>query len=839
MTQPTNQNLSLSPRFLQTAAQNAILKTALERQIAERHPSIKIIRPRPNTKSDVWCHDFYRLVFKNGKKQNFILCIDCERVITYKSKQGTGSLLRHRCFRDRKKMQQALEGVAAAAAAGDGRSADQSVAAVEKPKALSFHQRRDEIKRLIEENDPVVQLRDTGRQGFVWSYNNFKNVYRDEVRQNFVFCISCQELIVYPIRKGGVSSLLRHNCFCELANTPCDTSAIALLELIAKSDPSIRLKLPSNLLVARQFRIIYKNELKMEYVLCIFCNQLIKGCTVTTLLAHQCPTMHSLEQADTATIKEEPIEAPGIQLSPEALQEMAQCQMEFLTKTMMPAKIMETEEFQRLAQHFVKIGSNYGQVNVTDLLLDRTQLLIERTRMLSQIHSNLQNIIANYHLSYACDMWHDANRNKYYLSLAGHYIDENFERQRCVFGVRTITHSESQRAEHVRNNVVEILRACSGHSSHLETERFIANSVMVSNMHCDRSDRFTAISCAATKLTDIVGELLADPLLEVAKTCSLIRAICKDFPKSPAHQASLQWVLDEYDPTSWSYVWQLLNRCSEAKDSKELSTDMMASIHVITNILQPFQQASLSLSCNSTPTINQVYVFRKKLEDVFVLPYYNEPAAIGQLKTKARTLIQEKFSISNLHKLAVFLDPRFKSLKFLTDSERTAVIAMTKKLIAGGGTVAFGRAEDLSKKRPLIKSVAHKSEYLMEYMDDKVIASSTTSAGSSRMDTKSEYLMEYMDDHVVLDGAANEVDIYLNLKLNNSIATDILQFWKTRKDLPRLRELARSILCIPACSSAGACVFSEDAAAMAKKRLAVDADDLAAALLINGNPRLD
>lgn len=737
-------------------------------------------------------------------------------------------------------MQQALDG-----AAVSGGSTDQpAVALLEKPKALSFHQRRDEIKRLIEENDPAVQLRDTGRQGFVWSYNNFKNVYRDEVRQNFVFCISCQELIVYPIRKGGVSSLLRHSCFCELANTPCDTSAISLLELIAKSDPSIRLKLPSNLLVARQFRIIYRNEQKMEYVLCIFCNQLIKGCTVTTLLAHQCPAMHSMEQQDTAdgavVIKEEPSDAPTTHLSPEALQEMAQCQMEFLTKTMMPAKIMETEEFQRLAQHFVKIGSNYGQVNVSDLLLDRTQLLIERTRMLSQIHSNLQNIIANYHLSYACDMWHDANRNKYYLSLAGHYIDENFERQRCVFGVRTITHTESQRAEHVRNNVVEILRACSGHASHLETERFIANSVMVSNMHCERSDRFTSISCAATKLTDIVGELLADPMLEVAKTCSLIRAICKDFPKSPAHQASLQWVLDEYDPTSWSYVWQLLNRCSEAKDSKELSTEMMSSIHVITNILQPFQQASLSLSCTSSPTINQVYVFRKKLEDVFVLPYYNEPPVIGQLKTKARTLIQEKFSISNLHKLAVFLDPRFKSLKFLNDSERAAVIAMTKKLIAGGGTVAFGRAEDLSKKRPLIKSDAHKSEYLMEYMDDKVIASSTNGAsGSSRVDSKSEYLMEYMDDHVVLDGAANEVDIYLNLKLNNSVATDILQFWKSRKDLARLRELARSILCIPACSSAGACVFAEDAVALAKKRLAVDADDLAAALLINGNTRLD
>lgn len=741
-------------------------------------------------------------------------------------------------------MQQTLEGVVAAAA--DGRSDQQQVATivVDKPKPLSFHQRRDEIKRLIEDNDPVVQLRDTGRQGFVWSYNNFKNVYRDEVRQNFVFCISCQELIVYPIRKGGVSSLLRHSCFCELANTPCDTSAIALLEMIAKNDPLIRLKLPSNLLVARQFRIIYRSEQKMEYVLCIFCNQLIKGCTVTTLLAHQCPTtMHSLEQAaaeDTLAIKKEPSESSAsTHLSPETLQEMAQCQLEFLTKTMMPAKLMESEEFQRLAQHFVKIGSNYGQVNVADLLLDRTQLLIERTRMLSQIHTNLQTIIANYHLSYACDMWHDANRNKYYLSLSGHYIDENFERQRCVFGVRTITHSESQRAEHVRNNVVEILRACSGHSSHLETERFIANSVMVSNMHCDRSDRFTAISCAATKLTDIVGELLADPLLEVAKTCSLIRAICKDFPKSPAHQASLQWVLDEYDPTSWSYVWQLLNRCSEAKDSKELSTDMMASIHVITNILQPFQQASLSLSCTSTPTINQVYVFRKKLEDVFVLPYYNEPVAIGQLKTKARNLIQDKFNISNLHKLAVFLDPRFKSLKFLNDSERAAVIAMTKKLIAGGGAVVFGRAEDLSKKRPLIKSSANKSEYLMEYMDDKVIACSASGSSSSQRDTKSEYLMEYMDDHVVHDGAANEVDIYLNLKLNNSVATDILQFWKSRKDLVRLRELARAILCIPACSSAGACVFAEDAVALAKKRLAVDADDLAAALLINGNARLD
>lgn len=768
---------------------------------------------------------------------------------------------------------------------GGGSSRDRS------SRGASNQQRREELRQLIESHDASIEIRDTEREGFVWSFNNFKNIYRNGVRQSFILCITCQEVIAYPRSRGGISSLLKHSCFNELTRVQCDNDAIVLSDLIAKNDPSIKLKLPSNLLVAREFRIIYRFGMKMEYVLCIVCNQLIKGCTVTTLLAHQCVSLQAMQQqqlqpqnlvVDGAggsssscsssirsngnamespippAIKEEPIASPVSNLSADALHELTKCQMDFITDTMLPARVIETPEFQQLAQLFVRIGANYGQVNVADLLLSRQQLLAERTRMLSAIHTNLHNIIGSYHLAYACDMWHDVNRNKYYLALAGHYIDERFERQRCVFGVRAVSRIETQNEELVRRNVVEILRACSGHATNAETERFIAKSVIVTNMlYGDKAERFTAIACSATNLADIVAELLADPMLEVTGICLQIREIYKSLAKV-TNNHSEQWILDEFDPQSWAYVWKLLNRCTTiGEHMQNAASDLLSKIHVVTNILQPFQQASLSLSCSATPTINQVYVFRKKLEDVFVLPYYNEPAAITQMKTKARQLVLERFTMSNLHKLAVFLDPRFKSLKFMSDPDRTAVITMTKKLIAGGGCIeaTYGPPMGPGHKSAYgartsgggVKADAGESEYLIEYMDEHFAAVGSTSAGPTASVAnakgpaapKSQYLMEYMDDHADGAGTPNEVDIYLNLKLNNSAATDVLHFWKQRTDLKQLRELARAILCIPACSSAAACLFVEESAQLARNRLAVDADDLAAALLINGNARND
>lgn len=175
-------------------------------------------------------------------------------------------------------------------------------------------------------------------------------------------------------------------------------------------------------------------------------------------------------------------------------------------------------------------------------------------------------------------------------------------------------------------------------------------------------------------------------------------------------------------------------------------------------------------------TANRIYLWCKKF-----LKYYSDfssddkiSQSIGALLLK---LIKESFtnSIQDLYQIAVFLNPNFKSLKFLTLNERNNLLDIVRK------NLEKLMNEDNDGTQPPVakKQKMHLNDTFLEFMD---------------------ITMESLDDQV-----NSEIQCYMGFKLENPI--DIVEFWRTNDCFPYLKKLARNFLNLPSCTFHANCCF--------------------------------
>lgn len=148
-------------------------------------------------------------------------------------------------------------------------------------------------------------------------------------------------------------------------------------------------------------------------------------------------------------------------------------------------------------------------------------------------------------------------------------------------------------------------------------------------------------------------------------------------------------------------------------------------------------------------------MFRKKLEDHFK----SRRASMGKVCDAALKLIREHFPVTDLHKVAIFLDPRFKSLKFMSAAEKANVLALVDKMLNAHD------ADDAES--PGGKAGRH----------DKPKANAVCAADDNADSAK--YLIEYMDFDEERDDKHDEIDTYMHQKFNDIYSTNILEFWES------------------------------------------------------------
>lgn len=790
------------------------LKAELESLIADQHPSIRIVAADKSTKSEVWDNDCYLMVFRDNIKQEFALCSMCRNLITYKSCYGTGSLIRHSCFRKRKRdnMKRKLDEAAMPTVAGESQADEckyprikatsstptslstDCAAIMSPPQSTSLpgggpHLRMNNSKHLemlIKNKDPSVELVDRTRDEWI-----YKDIYNYGRRQDFVFCMVCHKTV------SKYSYIQRtHQCFVDFMTGGGGGSAGNIANHAAYAEA-------------------------------------VKTGLVPNMANNNNAAVSPTNSDTTATSSSS---TASVYFTMEDKQELVQQQLYFMYHDLVPAKMIDGKGFQRLAQCLINIGASYGKVPVKNVLIDSETMYNQQALICQTIRHNIKAIFDKYKMVFGCDMWSDIVRQKQCLTLTAHYIDDNFELKKIVLGTKTIkepsVNGMPTDGDAVLQKVYEILANYTDGA-----DKLLSRSVIVSGDTTALANGLrahTRISCACWALNNIVKSVLASVQLEIERISNEIKTILSTIKETKCGHKIAPLYSEQL--SGWDSIWQLFAIVSDP-DVQEVIEKMgipMPGYEPYAKILQPFRLASLALSSETRPTLNAVYMFRKKLEDSLSLSYFDEPEHIKTLKMNGLKMLQEQFTISPLHKMALFLDPRFKSLKFFSNDERTEVIDMVKRMSANCTIKTVPMVVVASQ--PLDSGLTPKLEINTRSNDGE---NESEGVRVKCEDGQSEYLIEYMDDHTSDTESHSELNMYMSLKSDVTHSGDILKFWESRVDMPHLRQLAKEVLCIPASATAAEQLFSDDAKLLAKRRLFMEPDELDRTLLIHGtSPKL-
>lgn len=713
----------------------------------ERDPSVTLRPPEKSSKSYAWGSDCFLIVYHNNVKQNFVYCKICSNLITYNSIHGTGSLLRHICYRrslndSSGSVTTLLNETTSTARAGPSLSS----VGPNSTKGSDLSQHKKHIESLIAKGDPAIRLQAPANiKSEIWSNGNFKTIYRNDVKLDFVMCMICNSLITYR-SKTGTASLLRHSCMrgVHLAKREAAT--------VKDKDQSIS-------------EIEYRFDTEQDHV-----------------SEHEPDTDNGVVKY--VELEEMPMNIGGssidndqnyyVEFPEEYKEEAAKLLQCFLYKDMHPLSISSGSGFYDFGQYLINLGAEYGRVSIGGVL-ENKDLIHLGDNFVNILQNMLKNKFAEHKIALSCDIWTDSNRRANFLTVYGHYIDEQFKLKKvnlstenCMNDVSEINYKElldSILVQYFQNN--SELQVFLSKTTIVMPSELIAQFQQLPNIHC-----------ACWSLNIIVQKILELPMFKY-----LIPEDSRDNWLS-----ALEYVesIERLDPT----------------------------IQKLLNILYLFKLASNRLSTEGSPTINEVCILNKKLHD-----YFNN-LEDKRLAQESKEFLANHFHVSNLHKIATFLDPRFKSLKFMSAEDKTSVINMASKMIS---------SEDINGQilqqdpKPSTSTSRSKTKFLLksEHVND--------------LNDSTKYLIEYMDISEELDETHDEIDTYLNLKYNEIYSANILEFWESRYDLPRLRQLAKEILCIPASSVVTEKLFAEDAINFAKRRLNMEIENIKEMLFVHEN----
>lgn len=783
-------------------------KEALARKLLEKDPSVYLMKPEKSSKSCAWGVDCFSLIFNNNVKENYVYCQICKNLITYNSVHGTGSLLRHHCYKKVINSQREENNVVKSL------NFSQSATKVQQQQHQQHHlQKRikcendssglndilmgatadmkfqtkgrdnsklkKEIEELLTRGDPSIDMRAPENiKSEVWSNGNFKILYQNGKKLDFVICMFCHSLITYK-SKTGTASLLRHSCIKRLSETIKreNRSPIGNEHDLHEQYVTIPLSEPDpdhadDVVDAAQIQCTAVN---LAYVSCDNDNDTDADAEAEQYLSNEY----------TDEVKEEAFKLFHY----------------FSFKDLQPMNLVHRKGFLTFGQYLMNLGAECKRGNMEALFdgkhVSSSALVAEKS--INNLQKMLKPKFEDHRIALSCDYWTDRNRKMNFLTLYGHYISDMFEIKKVNLGTESFVEDFS--TIDYKRLISSMLERYLNNDHDIEAFLSRTTTVIFDEM-ADCFKSYSTIGCSCLILNRIVMQLIDE--------CDLRETLPND-------------MLANTD--SWSNIWEYLEMGDDQIDSLTAS-----SIDEFKQILDPFMKAVKSLSSDQKPTINEVYIFRKKIEDHF----RNACFTNTKIREIALNLIRVHFPITNLHKIAVFLDPRFKSLKFMSHEEKTNVLNMVSKMVSSDDGEnhlnAFG--EESSGK--LTSSMVNKSSRGGGGGDSGAGGSGTSTSSGAGCDS-TKYLIEYMDIVEERDETHDEVDTYVNLKFNDIYSANILEFWESRYDLPHLRQLAIDILCIPASGIVAEKLFSEDANVLAKRRLNMEIDNVKQMLHIHEN----
>ncbi|XP_035772781.1 uncharacterized protein LOC118456275 [Anopheles albimanus] len=604
---------------------------------------------------------------------------------------------------------------------------------------------KDQLEKMITEKDPELEYRKHHNNNSTWQ--RYMPMFYKGIKQNYVRCLECGWLVLHKA-STGTGSLLRHRC---------------------------KIKLPSGV------------EVKLEPKANSNWNATNGGgggganagginsgggCKGSSKSA---AAIAGIQANSTGAIATAPVSkfAPHHTILPQNVKEdLIRQQACVVYKDVVSAELFDQPSFRTLAQMLVNIGVYYGQqeniLGSKDLLLDTVL-----PAMYHEAKGQLNKVLADCDLTFSCSLLRNPADRRAYVAINAYTVASDYYFRQINVKTLDVTGQEHAYVEHLQR----IIEDCMARSFSEPLK------VVVGGMGDDggaaatayRSGQYEVIPCVVTILWTIMKTIMESLGYDSA------RYFERYFFPAP-------------------------------EDSESLPPEYAA----IDRFMDAFREPIRSLVSDTSVTISEVVLWKKKLEQCF---HVDEPAEGDEeeeeeeeermVKKAFLAQLGEVFQLHDYHRVAVFLDPKFKGLRFLSEAEREETIATVKAL--------------LHTDQDGIERV--KSQY----------ANGSTKKRSSLVQSELKFY-EFMDSSLKLecdDVVDDEIKQYIDVKLE--CAVDIMSYWRTETAFPLLKRLCRRILNIPAACDEMKLLFGQTGRDLQKRRLMLSEKEIDMVMYLHQN----
>jgi len=223
---------------------------------------------------------------------------------------------------------------------------------------------------------------------------------------------------------------------------------------------------------------------------------------------------------------------------------------------------------------------------------------------------------------------------------------------------------------------------------------------------------------------------------------------------------------------------------SEKDETERIENIDLNTLKILVDFLKKFREASNFIEGSKYPTLHTVIPWYKTLRSHCKINISDNEILI-QIKSVVEQKIVEKIKIEDLHKIAVFFNPRIKQLKILEPND----VLWVKNEIKNQCTILLSQFEDNS--------------------DDSINTVQERPSKKSRRKVKEIIDFSQYYDSSSDEGEEDEIDLYMKSKVPKDKDLDVLQWWKDHKhEYPKLALLCAYYLAILASSASSEREFS-------------------------------
>uniref|UniRef100_A0A182VZ54 ABC-2 type transporter transmembrane domain-containing protein n=1 Tax=Anopheles minimus TaxID=112268 RepID=A0A182VZ54_9DIPT len=592
-----------------------------------------------------------------------------------------------------------------------------------------------------------------------------------------------------------------------------------LERMIAEKDPELEYrKHHNNNSTWQRYMPMYYKGIKQNYVRCLECGWLVlhKASTGTgSLLRHRCkikvagvevklePKVSSswnTSQGKPASIaksaaaiagKVQPPATPpsttsvttppqmvkyggGTALPQNVKDELVRQQACVLYKDIVSADLFDQPSFRTLAQMLVNIGAFYGQ-QPEGLLASRDALLeTVLPAMYHEAKGQLNKVLSDCDLTFSFSQFRHEHERRSYVAINAYTVASDYYFRPLHVKTLDVTGQEVAYVEHLQRIIEDSLARSFSDPIKLvyggppDAEDCTATEKNLRNQR----EQYELIPCAVTMLWNIMKHML-----------------------------------EMFQCDSGRY----LERFLQSSSSEDEDETLLPELAILQRFLEPFREPIRGLTSDTGVTISEVALWRKKLELNF-RPEPEDEEEVRLLKEALLSQLRTHFPLHDYHRIAVFLDPKFKGLRFLTDDERDETLAKVKQHLHadldGIDRVKRGQygTHGVRKRR---SSLPPSELRFYEFMD-----------ASLKLEC----------DDVVDD----EIQQYVDVKLESAV--DIMSYWRNETAFPLLKRLCRRILNIPAACDEMRQLFGQTGQRdLQKRRLALSDRELDMVMYLHQN----